>query len=314
MEPSAHDSPYGGESGFLEHTVTGARYRSCQLGGVGRLLSQELAVAQHRKQPAGPEHSTPAPVSVGVGRRVPLANGPSLQPPFRTENLSRRQPRPMASCVSAGPLWPSCSMDLPVLEEGRAVFEGATALGALMGPLLGVEALVAVAVGPGSVGLPAQATLVGALAGVDLSVLVQPRAGHVGLPTLAAAVGPLPRMHPLVQDEALVVFEELPALPALVRPLSDVHLPVPNESGQHAEGLPALAALVRPLSGVDSLVQDERVLAVEGLPALGTLERLDARVNLLVLPQFRRVTEGPATLAAHMGRLSRGSVPVRNQG
>lgn len=157
------------------------RYRSCQLGGVGRLLSRELAVAQHRKQPAGQERSTPAPVGVGVGRRVPLAKGPSLQPPFWTESLSRRQPRPMASCLPAGPLWPSCSRALPVLEEGRAVFEGATALGALVGPLLGAAALVAAAGGPGGVGPRAQATRVGALAAVGLQVLAQPRAGRVGL-------------------------------------------------------------------------------------------------------------------------------------
>ena len=54
------------------------------------------------------------------------------------------------------------------------MFEGATALGALVGPLLGVEALVAIAVGAGGEGLPTQATLVGALASVDLPVLVQP--------------------------------------------------------------------------------------------------------------------------------------------
>lgn len=52
-------------------------------------------------------------------------------------------------------LQPLFSVDLLMLEEGRAMFEGLPTLCTLVGPAFGVELLVPVMVGPGGEGLPA---------------------------------------------------------------------------------------------------------------------------------------------------------------
>lgn len=61
MESSARDCPLWRRGRLPRaHRVTDAHHGSCRLRAVGRLLSQELTMAQHCQQLARPERSAPA--------------------------------------------------------------------------------------------------------------------------------------------------------------------------------------------------------------------------------------------------------------
>ena len=194
-----------------------------------------------------------------------------------------------------------------VVLERLLVAEAPAALGAGVGPLARVDALVLHEVVLADEALAAVCAAEGPLARVQPPVVEQVLLAHEALAAVRAGVRPLARVDHLVADQGRVAVEVDATLRAGEGPLLRVAPLVQQQADLQAEAPAALRAAEGPLAGVGSPVAGQARLVGKALGAVGAGEgALGAVVDPKVVGESGRVSESPGAVWAGGWRLAGG--------